>query len=116
MPFQMRDETASQNILYVNDDGSLGLGSLPVSAESFSVDGLGVVNYDGQFSAGMLGPGAQKGYEGEVYVTSSASIFIQVSVVSLPSVAASTAPTSVSVAGVTFTGAPLNSTLTYSIW
>jgi len=66
MAFQMRDETAGINILYVDNANQMGLGSLPVNGQALTVTGNGFINAFGDLGDGTMGPGTQSGYEGSV--------------------------------------------------
>jgi hypothetical protein len=66
MAFQMRDETAGINIMYVDNANQMGLGSLPVNGQALTIDGSEFINAFGDLGAGSMGPGTQSGYEGSV--------------------------------------------------
>ena len=66
MAFQMRDETAGINILYIDNSNQMGLGSLPVNGQALTVTGNGFIDQFGDLGDGVMPPGTQSGYEGTV--------------------------------------------------
>ncbi len=117
MAFQMRDETAGQNILYIDNSGNAGLGSLPNSGEGITVHGNGLFSTSAALGNGVLVPGSQAGYEGIVAVPANSTASVAVSTAQIPNVT-STIPTSaVSTTDVVFGNQnSFNDNSQYSIW
>jgi hypothetical protein len=118
MPFQMRDETAGVNILYIDNSGNAGLGSLPNSGQSLSVQGTSVVNNSGLFAAGLAGIGSALTAVGSVNIPPNTTSGISVAYAQIPTVNGSVAPTSVSTTSIQWqnTSTTVTLTVTYSLW
>lgn len=114
MPFQMTDVTAGINILYIDNAGQLGLGSLPVNGQALTVQGNGFVNQEGNLGNGVLTPGGQYGFEG-IFTPGAYTATITISTTQQP-IATSTAPitslTTTTIAFLTTSGI----SVTYSAW
>jgi hypothetical protein len=117
MPFQMRDETAGVNILYVDNSNQMGLGSLPVNGQALTVQGNGFINQFGDLGSGVLGPGGQIGYEG-VFAPGAFSAVVTISTTQQPTVSSTIPPISITTTQVAFLtpGNTVSSTINYSIW
>jgi hypothetical protein len=124
MPFQMRDETAGINILYVDNSNQMGLGSLPVNGQALTVQGNGFINQFGDLGSGVMGPGSQSGYEGSVAPGGFTAVVtistVQQPVTTFPS--AGQPGNSVTVSSITTTEVVFalpsgySTSITYSIW
>ena len=68
MPFRFRDETAGRDLLYVDNAGQLGLGSLPNSGQALTVNGQSIIDNSAQFAPSMFRPGGAVAIEGVVSV------------------------------------------------
>jgi hypothetical protein len=115
MPFQMRDETAGIDILYVNNANQMGLGSLPGNSQSLTVNGTGFVNEFGDLGDGLMGPGSQQGYEG-VVAAGGFTASITISTAQQPTVTSTTATQSITTTVVVFLTPSGTLSVTYSIW
>jgi hypothetical protein len=117
MPFQMRDETASLNLFYIDNSGNLGLGSLPVAGKSLTVQGTSIINNFGGFSDSMFVPGSQASVAGALSIPAGGSITVSVAAGDLPTVTASLPPSQVTGTNVTFTNPNTSAELVqYALW
>jgi hypothetical protein len=124
MPFQMRDETAGVNILYVDNSNQMGLGSLPVNGQALTVQGNGFISQFGDLGSGVMGPGSQSGYEGSVAPGGFTAVItistVQQPITTFPS--GGLPGSSISATSITTTQVVLalpsgySSSVTYSIW
>ena len=117
MPFQMRDETAGVNILYVDNSNQMGLGSLPISGQQLTVQGAGVVTIGGDFGCGVLGAGATAPVEGSISIPANSTATVPIVVTDIPTVGADAPAVGISRSAVILsnsTAAPR--TVHYSIW
>jgi hypothetical protein len=118
MAFQMRDETAGINIMYVDNSNQMGLGSLPVNGQALTVHGNGFINQFGDLGSGVMVPGTQSGYEGSV----SPGGFTAVITISTAQQPIATIPGGITATSITTTEVVLalpsgfSSSITYSIW
>ena len=117
MAFQMRDETAGIDIMYVNNSNQMGLGSLPVNGQAITVQGSGFLDPSGNLGSGVLTPGSQAGYEGS-FAPGTFSATVTISTSQQPTVSSSIPPISVTTTAVSFLtpGGQVTTTITYSIW
>lgn len=111
MPFQMRDETAGINILYINNAGQCGLGTLPSGNQQLALQGMDFLDQFGNLAPGLLGPGSQNGYEGSL---APGGTIVVVTTVQLPQVTSTEPPTFISTTQVSWSAS--GSPITYSIW
>jgi hypothetical protein len=117
MPFRFRDETAGQDLIYIDNAGQLGLGSLPNSGQQITVRGIGVLDPAARFANGMLIPGAQSAYEGTIFVPGNGSASVSITVGQIPTVTASSLSSGATTSQVTFSnGASGAQTVRYGIW
>ena len=114
MPFVMRDETAGRDLLYVDNAGQVGLGSLPNSGQALTVLGESVLSPDARFPDGMLRAGAPAAYRGVVSAPAGASVTVTISTVQNPTVTSSINASSITTTAVTFPGTGTSNN--YSIW
>jgi hypothetical protein len=119
MAFQMRDETAGVNILYVDNSNQMGLGSLPVNGQALTVQGNGFIDQYGDLGSGVMGPGTTSGYEGTI----APGGFTAVITISTAQQPIATYPSSgITATSITTTQVVLalpsgySSSITYSIW
>lgn len=117
MPFQMRDETAGINIVYIDNAGQLGLGSLPNSGMALTVQGSNVISAAGNFGCGVLLAGSISGYEGAVFIPANSSSTVAIATAQLPTVTAGVNTSAVSTSQVVLNNAGGgDSTVQYAIW
>jgi hypothetical protein len=117
MPFQMRDETAGVNILYVDNSNQMGLGSLPIAGQQLTVQGSGVVTIGGDFGCGVLGVGATAPVEGSIAIPANSTATVPIVVNDIPTVGADSPAISVSSSSVIFSNNTGASRIAhYSIW
>jgi hypothetical protein len=114
MSFQIMDLTSGVPILFIDNNGNMGLGSLPANSQSLTVNGTGFTNEFGDIGSGLLGPGSPNGMEGSATATGfTASITI--STLQQPTVTASVPTQSITETVVVFlTSSGLQ--VTYSIY
>jgi hypothetical protein len=115
MAFQLRDETAGIDIMYVNNANQMGLGSLPVNGQALGVNGSGFLSIDGDLGAGVMGPGSQAGYEG-LLTPSGGNAVVTISTAQIPTVTSTVPPVSITTQTVVFSTAGGGITTNYSIW
>lgn len=117
MAFQIKDETAGVNILYIDNSGQLGFGSLPNSGYAITIHGVSLVNVSGNFACGVMPAGAQAGYEGSVFAPGGGTATVSVVTSQIPTVTSTLDPSSVTTTTVSFdnTGGP-SATINYAIW
>jgi hypothetical protein len=117
MPFQMRDETAGVNILYVDNANQMGLGSLPINGQALTVQGNGFINLFGDLGTGVMVPGSQDGYEGTLtsggFTAVVTIITTQQPIVTFPTTTVTT--TEVTTTEIVF-ATPSGFLMSYSIW
>jgi hypothetical protein len=117
MPFEMRDETAGINILYVNNLGQMGLGSLPNSGQQLTVQGTNVISTAGNFACGAMPPGVQRAIEGSVSVPAGGSVAVAVSTAQPATVSAALRTAVVNNSEIVFVNDSPNAVVnSYSIW
>jgi hypothetical protein len=117
MPFVMRDETAGINIVYIDNAGQLGLGSLPNSGQQITVQGNSLVSTSGNFACGGMPPGVQRAIEGSVSVPAGGSVTVAVSTSQPATVSAALRTSTVNNSEIVFVNDSPNSVQnTYSIW
>lgn len=118
MPFQMRDETAGINILYIDNSGNAGLGSVSNGGASLAVQGTSIVNNSGQFASGLAGIGSALTAVGSVNIPPNTTSGISVAYQQIPTVNGSLAPVSVSTTSIQWQNTSTTATLTvtYSLW
>jgi hypothetical protein len=117
MSFQIRDETAGINILYVDNSNQMGLGSLPNAQQQLTVQGRSLVSVIGGFGCGMLPPGGQAGAEGSVFVQAGGQAVVFLSTVQIPTVSSGFQASALSNTQVTLTNpGGLSPTGNYAIY
>lgn len=113
----MRDETSGSNLIYIDDSGCLGLGSLPNSGQAITVQGNSILNKSAQITATAVA-GFQRSIEGTVSVAGSGSATVAVTGASqqpaLVSTMANDLATSTAVRFVN--PSPYTSSAQYTIW
>jgi hypothetical protein len=114
MPFKFRDETAGRDLLYIDNAGQLGLGSLPNSGQALTVLGISVLSPDARLQDGMLRAGAPAAYSGSVSAPVGTSATVAISTTQNPTVTSTVNPDSITTTAVVFPGN--GSSTTYSIW
>jgi hypothetical protein len=114
MPFRFRDETAGRDLVYIDNAGQLGLGSLPNSGQALTVLGASVLDPSARFADGMLRAGSPAAFTGVVTTPVGGSVTVAITTAQNPTVTSTVNAASVSTSQVTFpgTGSPNN----YSIW
>lgn len=88
MAFQIKDETAGVNILYIDNSNQMGFGSLPNAQQQLTVQGKSLVSLGGGFGCGMLPPGGQAGLEGSVFVAAGGDATVFLTTAQIPTVTA----------------------------
>jgi len=101
MPFQMRDETAGIDILYIDNSGNAGLGSIPNGGQYLTVQGQNFISTSAQLGDGVLVPGSQAGYEGVVSIPANSTANIAISASQSPTVTTTAATAAISPTQVT---------------
>jgi hypothetical protein len=114
MPFVMRDETAGRDLLYVDNAGQLGLGSLPNSGQQLTVLGVSVLDPSARFADGMLRPGAPASFSGVVSAPAGGSVTVTISTTQNPTVTSTVNASAITTTAVTFPGT--GTANNYSIW
>jgi hypothetical protein len=116
MSFQLRDETAGIDIMFVNNSNQMGLGSLPVNSQALTVNGNGFLNQFGNLGQNILNPGGQLGYEGSV-LSGGSTVTVTISTTQLPTVSATAPASGITVTQITFlTQSGVGQQVNYSIW
>ncbi len=115
MAFQLRDETAGIDILYVDNSNQMGLGSLPVNSQAIAVNGTGFLSIDGDLGQGVIAPGTQAGYEG-LLTPSGGNAVVTISTTQQPTVTSTVPPVSITTQTVVFSTASGGIQTNYSIW
>jgi hypothetical protein len=58
MPLIVRDDTMSQDVLYIDDNGYIGINCVPVSGQRLSMNGSGAIDTSGNFGSNVCASGA----------------------------------------------------------
>jgi hypothetical protein len=118
MPFQMFDVTAGIPILYIDNAGNMGLGSLPSNSQAITVGNAGIVSPLAIFTGLIAVPGVPLAQTGSILIAPASSGGITVVYIEVPSLTSSTYPTEVSPTSITWTNTGTTSTLTvvYGTW
>ncbi|WP_433963673.1 hypothetical protein [Tunturiibacter gelidiferens] len=117
MSFQLRDETAGIDIMFVNNSNQMGLGSLPVNGQALTVNSFGIVSPLAIFGNLLAVPGVPLANTGSVNISPGGSTGITVVSIVVPTVTASQAPSSVTTTTITWTNASgFTITVTYGTW
>ncbi len=117
MPFQIKDETAGVNILYIDNSGQMGFGSLPNAAQQLTVQGTSLVSLGGGFGCGMMPPGGQNSLEGSVFVAAGGVATVFLTTAQIPTVTASLQSPTVDTSHIVFSNpGSSGQTVTYSIF
>lgn len=118
MPFVMKDETANVFILYIDNDGTVGLMGSANAGQALAFAGVGVIS-SGAFLANGLGqPGSPSPLTGTIVIPINSNGSVTYSVPQIPTVNAGQDPTSVTTTAATFNNPSTTSTLSvpYNIW
>jgi hypothetical protein len=118
MPLIMRDETAGIDILYIDNAGQIGLMGSASAGQALAFAGFGVISGTYFLADSIAGPGSPSPLAGTVVIPLSSSATVGYSLPQIPTVTASSDPTSVSTGGATFTNTSSTDTqtITYKIW
>lgn len=117
MPVILKDETTGLDILYIDNSGNVGLGSIPNSGQSLTVQGQSLISASAQFEGSVLVAGSQAGYEGSIYVPAGGSASVAISTSQIPTVTSQSGqPQSVSTTSVVLGSTGTSGNVQYAIW
>lgn len=118
MPFQMRDETAGFDVLYIDNAGQVGLGSLPNSGAGVTVKGNSLLSPAGAFiAAGIASPGTALAASGSVSVPASSSSSVSFAYIQTPTVTSTSDASGITTTSVTWVNTTaISLTVTYNLW
>jgi hypothetical protein len=114
----MRDETAGVDIIYIDNAGQIGLLGSANAGQALAFAGFGVISGTYFLANSIAGPGSPSPLAGTIVIPISSSATVGYSLPQIPTVNASSDPTSVTTAGATFTNTSTTGTqtITYKIW
>jgi len=118
MPFILRDETAALLILYIDNDGAMGILGSANQGQALSLEGLGVIARGAYLSDNTVGVGASSPFAGTLVIPVAGISTVTYSIPQPPSVTSDTPPDSVTTTATTWSNPSSTSTTTvsYSIW
>ena len=117
MPIMFHDETTNTDILYIADDGSIGLNCAAVGGVAVSIGGASWITTDGRFPAGSCVPDSANPLIGEVTLDPGATATVDVSANQEPIASSDDRATAISPSQITLTNtAGVRRPISYSIW
>lgn len=118
MPFVMKDETANVYILYIDNNGLIGLMGSANAGQALSFAGVGVITSGAYMANGIAKPGSPSPLTGTIVIPVNSSGSVTYSVPQIPKVDAGATPDSVTTTATTFTNTSTTSSASYNykIW
>jgi len=118
MSFQMKDETAGLDILYIDNSGNMGLGGLPTNSQAITIGANGVVSPLAIFTGPIAVAGVPINNTGQIIIGPGSSSSVTIEYILIPSVSATQNPSNVSPTSVTWTNPSTGGslTVTYGTW
>lgn len=118
MPFTLKDITANVYVLYIDNNGLVGLMGSANAGQAISFAGIGIVTSGAYMANGIAAPGSPSPLAGTLVIPVSSSSTVSYNVPQVPTVSSSTEPSGVTTTGTTFNNSSSASTLSvnYNIW
>jgi len=117
MPISFHDETTNTDILYIGDDGAIGLNCAAVGGVALSIGGSSWITADGRFPAGSCVSDSAAPLIGQVTLDPGATATVDVSTNQEPIASSDDCATSLSASSVTLTNTGVvRRPISYCIW
>jgi hypothetical protein len=118
MPFVLKDETANVYVLYIDNNGLIGLMGSANAGQALAFAGVGVITSGAYMANGIAKPGSPSALTGTIVIPVNSNGSVTYSVPQLPTVDADSDPVSVTTTAATFNNPSTTSSASYNykIW
>lgn len=118
MPFVLKDETANVYVLYIDNNGLVGLMGSANADQALTFAGMGIITSGAYLANGIAKPGSPSALTGTIVIPVNSNGSVTYNLPQIPTVNADSNPVSVSTTSTTFTNSSTTSTASYDykIW